>query len=434
MTNHPTQPLVNFESTDCIAVVGLGYTGLPLALELAVHFKVIGYDHDASRIESLQNGKDYNREVDPSIVKGRSIQFTASAPDIKTARLFIITVPTPVDESKKPDLNALSNAMQLVGGFLKRGDCVVLESTVYPGCTEEYCIPLLEKVSGLKVSVDFAVGYSPERINPGDRTHNLENVVKLVAASDKDTCQRLAAIYSTITRAGVYICPSIKVAEAAKLTENIQRDVNIALMNELSAVYQQLGLMPSEVWDAASTKWNFLPFRPGMAGGHCISVDPYYLLDRAAQQGVSSPLVSLSREINEGMVERIAVKLFSYLSSVDKLNRSASVLLMGISFKPDVVDTRNSKAIELALRFQEEGLSVDLFDPVVQNSLTKEGALRMIERPEKKYDCILMAVGHQMFKELGDDYFCNHLNPTGIMIDLTGHFQTLNHKVNYWSI
>jgi len=434
-SQHTVQQIIKWKDQDSIAVIGLGYTGLPLLLELAQHYSVIGYDKDANRVTDLQNGIDVNREADLSVITKKRILFTSTPDDIATARLFIITVPTPVDSFKKPDLRPLEDALHNVGQCLKKGDCVVIESTVYPGCTEEFCAPLLEKNAGLKWGVDFAMGYSPERINPGDRQHQLRNVVKLVAASDEATCKWLSSIYASITVAGVYSCSSIKVAEAAKLTENIQRDVNIALLNELSHVYQQLGIAPAEIWDAASTKWNFLPFRPGLAGGHCISVDPYYLLNKAAVHGISSPLVSLSREINEQMVERVFNQIKDHLLACNKSMATSSILIMGISFKPNVVDTRNAKAIELAMRCSEQGLNVEVYDPVVApKRSTAVAQLSLIDTPVKKYDIILMAVGHQVFKELEEDYFCNHLTPDGLMIDLSGYFRTIIKRINYLSI
>jgi UDP-N-acetyl-D-galactosamine dehydrogenase len=418
-----------------IAVIGLGYTGLPLALALSAHSKVIGYDSNDLRVRSLQKGIDHNRENDLSAINASKLVFTTQVHTLKAAEVFIVAVPTPINDKREPDLQPLSDAMHLVGALLKKGDCVVLESTVYPGCTEEYCVPILEKISGLKLLHDFTVGYSPERINPGDTTHQLNNVVKLVAASDPLTAELLCKIYQKITRAGVHLCASIPIAEAAKLTENIQRDVNIALMNELSTVYQQMGIEPAAVWEAASTKWNFLPFRPGLAGGHCISVDPYYLLDSATKKGISVPLVNLSREVNENMVTVVGNQILSMLADKKVTGETTSILMMGISFKADVSDIRNAKPIQLAQFCVRAGVQVDLYDPIaVTNTIEETNALRVVNHPQKKYDLVVIAVAHRAFKELEEDYFCSISQSTATVVDLTGYFRSIIKRRKYWSI
>ena len=425
--------LINKEAK--LALVGLGYVGLPIALEFAKRVKVVGFDINQARVDMMRRGEDPSRELEASDFENRDITFTADINELKDVNFFIVAVPTPIDETNLPDLKPLQGASRTVGKVLKKGDYVVFESTVYPGCTEEDCIPILEAESGLKFPEDFKVGYSPERINPGDKEHTLQNVIKIVSGCDEESLDEIAKTYELVVAAGVHRATSIKVAEAAKIVENTQRDVNIALLNELSHVYQQLGIAPAEIWDAASTKWNFLPFRPGLAGGHCISVDPYYLLNKAAVHGISSPLVSLSREINEQMVERVFNQIKDHLLACNKSMATSSILIMGISFKPNVVDTRNAKAIELAMRCSEQGLNVEVYDPVVApKKSTAVAQLSLIDTPVKKYDIILMAVGHQVFKELEEDYFCNHIAPDGLMIDLSGYFRTIIKRINYLSI
>lgn len=422
-------------SSLAIAVIGLGYTGLPLAMALSAHFKVIGYDSNADRVQSLKNGIDQNGETDLSRIHATALHFTDQVNEMKPANIFIVAVPTPITAQQKPDLQPLAAAMQLVGSLLKKGDCVVLESTVYPGCTEEYCVPILEKKSGLKLQHDFTVGYSPERINPGDTVHQLNSVVKLVAASDQQTLALLSSMYEKVTNAGIYPCASIPIAEAAKLTENIQRDVNIALMNELSTVYQQMGIETAAVWEAASTKWNFLPFRPGLAGGHCISVDPYYLLEAASKKDIPSPLVALARQVNENMVAVVSKKVLSYLADQCVAGQTPSILIMGISFKADVSDIRNAKALQLAKSCARAGVQVDIYDPIAAATTFEEtNVMRLTSQPQKKYELIVVAVGHRVFKELGEDYFCNISQSTAMVVDLTGYFRSIIKRRKYWSI
>lgn len=418
-----------------VAVIGLGYTGLPLALALAANFRVIGYDKDPQTVASLIAGVDPRGEVSEVQLLASTVQFTSDATSLAQAVFFIVAVPTPVDAYHNPDLNMLELAMQGVGRSLKKGDCVVLESTVYPGCTEEFCVPLLEKTSGLTLNKDFAVGYSPERINPGDKEHRLDNVIKLIAGSDEPALDLIQRIYASIVPVGLHQCPSIKVAEAAKMTENIQRDVNIALMNELSGVYANMGIDTTAVWEAASTKWNFLPFRPGLAGGHCISVDPYYLLYRAKQDGMEPVLVAKSREINEAMVEKVAQKVLSSVSEKKKFNLPATVLIMGISFKGNVTDIRNSKVLDLAGQLKEQGLEVDLMDPLVNAaSLEMRYGWSLATAFRKNYDIIIVGADHADYCKLGEDYFCDFSGEQSLIIDLKGIFRGKINKRKYWSL
>lgn len=433
MRNKPLN--IFLEKIDSIAVIGLGYTGLPLALRLAERFSVIGYDSDQVRIQQLQSGFDSNQELEFSQPSSLTPLFTSDAAQLSNACVYIIAVPTPVDSNHLPDLRSLKGAIEQVGEFLKSGDCVIVESTVYPGCTEEFCAPILEKISGLKMGEDFSMGYSPERINPGDAVHHIGAVIKLVAASDPATLYFMTQLYQHVTAAGVHACESIRVAEAAKLTENIQRDVNIALLNELSAVYEKLGINPGAVWEAAATKWNFLPFRPGLAGGHCISVDPYYLLDLLKQQSINAPLVEEARRINEGMVARVAAQVLKHLKTVKNEENDQRVLIMGASFKPNVKDVRNSKSVELAKLLMKNNIVVELVDPLVDTQLLQQvSGLSLTRQPHGCYQVVIVAVNHAVYKELGESYFCNCTFGTALVIDLTGAFKGVIHNRKYWTI
>ncbi|MBM3413611.1 MAG: nucleotide sugar dehydrogenase [Bacteroidetes bacterium] len=430
------KPLNRFlDRFDSIAVIGLGYTGLPLALRLAERFSVIGYDSDPVRIQQLQEGYDSNHELELGQFPDLLPVFTSDLLQLTHASVYIIAVPTPVDKNNLPDLRFLKEAVEQIGKFLKNGDCVVVESTVYPGCTEEFCAPLLEKISGLQLDKDFSMGYSPERISPGDAVHHIGAVIKLVAASDPVTLRFLTQLYQQVTMAGVHACVSIRVAEAAKLTENIQRDVNIALLNELSSVYETLGIDPGAVWEAAATKWNFLPFRPGLAGGHCISVDPYYLINAIKEQGGKASLVEESRRINEGMVARIAAQVFQHFQSTIIGNDKKRVLVLGASFKPDVRDFRNSKPVALTKLLMRNNIEVELVDPLVDGQhLEKVSGLRLTSQPTGYYQVMIIAVNHTVFKELEESYFCNCTSDTSLVIDLTGEYKRVISNRKYWTI
>ncbi|MFM8254952.1 MAG: nucleotide sugar dehydrogenase, partial [Bacteroidota bacterium] len=391
------------EKLDSIAVIGLGYTGLPLTLRLAEQFNVIGFDNDPVRVQQLQQGYDSNQEIELHLPANLLPIFTNDPSQLANPSVYIIAVPTPVDSANLPDLHFLKKAVEQVGQFLKLGDCVIVESTVYPGCTEEYCVPILETVSGLKLGKDFSIGYSPERINPGDAVHHIGAVIKLVAASDSSALDFMTQLYQHVTAAGVHACESIRVAEAAKLTENIQRDVNIALLNELSGVYEKLGINPGAVWDAASTKWNFLPFRPGLAGGHCISVDPYYLLDQIKPLGIKALIVEEARRVNEGMVNRVMTHVLRHLETVKDEKNNKRVLIMGASFKPNVKDVRNSKPVELANLLIQNNVEVELIDPLVDTQqLERVAGLTLTSQIKGRYQVIIVAVNHTAYKELGE--------------------------------
>ncbi|NNL75710.1 MAG: nucleotide sugar dehydrogenase, partial [Desulfobacterales bacterium] len=330
-----------------IAVVGLGYVGLPLAVHLAAHFDIVGFDLKTDRIKELQSGFDRTLEVEEHQLRQAAIQYTDDPGELTGCRVIIVAVPTPIDAYRIPDLSPLRGASKTVGGNLAKGSCVVYESTVYPGATEEVCIPILEAESGLKFGQDFTVGYSPERINPGDRIHTLDKIMKIVSGSDPTTCGLLVNVYSKVVKEGIYPASSIKVAEAAKVIENTQRDLNIALMNELSKIFDIMGIDTLEVLEAAGTKWNFLPFRPGLVGGHCIGVDPYYLTFKAEAMGYHPEMILAGRRINDGMGKHIAERVIKMLIAVGKQVRGAKVAVLGITFKEDVPDLRNTKVVDI---------------------------------------------------------------------------------------
>ncbi|MCK5470642.1 MAG: nucleotide sugar dehydrogenase, partial [Cyclobacteriaceae bacterium] len=336
-----------------ICVVGLGYVGLPVALEFASKFKVVGFDINQNRVEMMQQGIDPSNELDSSKFEGCDISFTANSTDIKDCTFYIVAVPTPINEHKNPDLKPLLSACKITGGVLKKGDVVVFESTVYPGCTEEDCVPALEKESGLKFKEDFAIGYSPERINPGDKLHTLTKITKVVSGNDENTLKLVSELYGSIIEAGVHEASSIKVAEASKIIENTQRDINIALMNELSLIFKKMDINTFEVLEAAGTKWNFLKFFPGLVGGHCIGVDPYYLTHKAMELGYFSKVITAGRNINDSVHAQIAKEIVQYLIEQDKSLKQTKVLVMGVTFKENVSDIRNSKVPELIKELME---------------------------------------------------------------------------------
>ncbi len=341
-----------------IAVVGLGYVGLPLAVHLAAHFDVVGFDLKAERIQELQSGFDRTLEVPGSQLDKAKLNYTDKPADLSDCRLMIVAVPTPIDEFRIPDLGPLRGASTTVGRYLQKGSCVVYESTVYPGATEEVCIPILEAESGLKFERDFTVGYSPERINPGDKVHSLDKIMKIVSGSDPATCELLANVYGQVVKAGIHKAGSIKVAEAAKVIENTQRDLNIALMNELAKIFDICGIDTLEVLEAAGTKWNFLPFRPGLVGGHCIGVDPYYLTFKAEALGYHPEMILAGRRINDGMGKHIAERTVKMLIKAGKQVRGARVAILGITFKEDVPDLRNTKVVDIIRELKDYGVEV----------------------------------------------------------------------------
>jgi len=404
-----------------IAIVGLGYVGLPLAVALAKHYPVIGFDINPSRIEELKKGIDKTNEVDSKDLLNPNLVFTTDEKLLKEANVIIVTVPTPTDKYKNPDLRFLKSATQTVGRNLNKGTIVVYESTVFPGCTEEVCVPILEKESNLKWKRDFFVGYSPERINPGDKKHRLENIVKVVAGDTPQTAQRLAQIYGKIIKAGIHIAPSIKVAEAAKVIENTQRDINIALMNELAMLFDKLGIDTRDVLEAAGTKWNFLKFEPGLVGGHCIPEDPYYLAYKAKEVGFHPQLILAGRRINDYTPIFVAQKVVKLLIKAGKVVQNSKVLVMGITFKENVPDVRNSKVYDLIKELQEYGIQVSVYDPIADpGEVRRYYNIDLIEEPKEKapYDGIVVAVKHKEFLNLKPEHFKELTKENSILVDI----------------
>jgi UDP-N-acetyl-D-galactosamine dehydrogenase len=418
-----------------IAVIGLGYVGLPLALSLAKKFKVIGFDINDSRIEKMKQHIDPSKELDSSEFIGRDISFTSAQSDLLQANFFIVAVPTPVDEHKVPDLTPVIKASHTVGKALKKGDYVVYESTVYPGCTEEDCVPILEKESGLNFPNDFNLGYSPERINPGDKEKTLENILKIVSGNNDEACGEIAKVYGAIIKAGIYKASSIKVAEAAKVIENTQRDINISFMNELSIIFDRMGINTREVLEAAGTKWNFLKFYPGLVGGHCIGVDPYYLLHKSKELGYDPEVILSGRRINDHMPAFIAKKLVQLLIAKGKNPGECKVLIKGITFKENVADIRNSKVADLYDECKSFSMDVDMLDPWADaEEVFHEYKIKMIDQIDKKYDALILAVGHQDFIDETADVNLNLLKKDGIIIDLKSIIKTKDPSVTYWSL
>ena len=418
-----------------LAVIGLGYVGLPLALSLAKKFKVIGFDINDSRIEKMKQHIDPSKELDSSEFIGRDISFTSAQSDLLQANFFIVAVPTPVDEHKVPDLTPVIKASHTVGKALKKGDYVVYESTVYPGCTEEDCVPILEKESGLNFPNDFNLGYSPERINPGDKEKTLENILKIVSGNNDEACEEIAKVYGAIIKAGIYKASSIKVAEAAKVIENTQRDINISFMNELSIIFDRMGINTREVLEAAGTKWNFLKFYPGLVGGHCIGVDPYYLLHKSKELGYDPEVILSGRRINDHMPAFIAKKLVQLLIAKGKNPGECKVLIKGITFKENVADIRNSKVADLYDECKSFSMDVDMLDPWADaEEVFHEYKIKIIDQINKKYDALILAVGHQDFISETADVNINLLKKDGIIIDLKSIIQTKDPSVTYWSL
>ena len=423
-----------------IAVVGLGYVGLPLAVHLSRHFSVVGYDLKAGRIAQLNAGVDSTREVSADDLKKASIQFTDNPEILGSCRLIIVAVPTPIDAYRIPDLGPLTSASATVGKYLSRGSCVVFESTVYPGATEEVCQPVLERESGLRCGVDFSLGYSPERINPGDRVHTVDNIVKIISASDEHTCQLLADTYGRIVTAGVHRASSIRVAEAAKVIENTQRDLNIALMNELAMIFDIMGIDTQEVLEAAGTKWNFMPFKPGLVGGHCIGVDPYYLTFKAEAIGYHPEMILAGRRINDRMGKYVAERTVKLLISAGKKVGSARVALLGLTFKEDVPDLRNTKVVDIAHELRDYGVEVVACDPLADAGEARDYYGIELVPPDQVsgMDAVILAVMHAEFRQMGLKRIArmgNHRPP--LIIDVKSAFdrkeaESLN--LTYWRL
>ncbi len=427
------QQLVKKEAK--LAVIGLGYVGLPIALEFAKHISVIGFDINAKRVEQMKNNIDPSGELEASAFEGVDITFTHELEVLREARFFIVAVPTPIDGHALPDLRPLLGASSTVGKVLKPGDYVVFESTVYPGCTEEDCIPVLERESGLKFPFDFKVGYSPERINPGDKEHTLTKIVKVVSGCDAESLDVIAKVYELVIEAGVHRASSIKVAEAAKIIENTQRDVNIALMNELSIIFDRMNINTFEVLEASGTKWNFLKFFPGLVGGHCIGVDPYYLTYKAKALGYYSKIILSGRTINDGMGAYVASKAIKMMIKEGKAISKAKVLVMGATFKENVEDIRNSKVADVINELKTFGVQVDVVDPYASSQeLEHEYGFALTENPTNDYDAVVVAVNHKDYLDLDEEYFKSISSDHPIVIDLKGIYRNKIKNLTYWSL
>lgn len=418
-----------------LAVIGLGYVGLPIALEFAKKIRVIGFDINKDRISLLQSNTDPSGEIASADFNGCDITFTADPLELEKASFFIVAVPTPIDIHKMPDLGALKSASRLVGKALKKGDYIVFESTVYPGCTEEECIPILEKESGLVAGRDFKTGYSPERINPGDKEHTLAKITKVVSGCDQESLETIASVYGLVVTAGIYKASSIKVAEAAKVIENTQRDLNIALMNELSLIFDRLDINTNEVLEAAGTKWNFIKFKPGLVGGHCIGVDPYYLTYKSQEVGYNPRVILSGRAINDSMGAYVAKKTIQLMIKEGINIMDCKVLVLGATFKENVKDIRNSKVIDIINELESFGAKVDTVDPLAsQEEFKAEYGHEIIKKPEGKYNAIILAVNHEQFTHLDSDYFYKLSTGKLVFIDVKGSFKNRIQNVTYWSL
>ena len=434
MDKHFFDRLLKGEET--LAVIGLGYVGLPIALAFARKVKVLGFDINKERVALMRQGIDPSNELTSEAFEGCNIRFSCDADDLKEVSFYIVAVPTPIDDANLPDLKPLLSATRSVAGSLTKGNYVVFESTVYPGCTEEDCIPVLEELSGLTFNTDFFVGYSPERINPGDKVHTLENVVKVVSGSTPEALETVASVYELVVDAGVHRAPTIKVAEAAKIIENTQRDVNIALINELSIIFNKLNINTYDVLEAAGTKWNFLNFTPGLVGGHCIGVDPYYLTHRAQQAGYHSKVITSGRYVNDSMGFYIAKQTVKKVIAQGKVIQQSRALIMGVTFKEDVTDIRNSKVIDIVNELKSYQMSVDLVDPHASSEeMHHEYGVSLVSAPVDKYDAIIVAVNHREYAQLDEAYFSSLMaTEKGVFIDVKGLYKGKINRLEYWSL
>ncbi len=403
-----------------IAIVGLGYVGFPLASALSKFYRVIGYDIYQPRIDELAKGIDRLNMIDGSNFDHGNILFTSDVKYFAEANFYIIAVQTPVDESKKPDPSALLNATKSIAAYLKKDDFVVYEATVYPGMTEEECIPVLETYSGLKAGVDFFVGYSPERINPGDKAHTLENTIKIIAAQDDESLKVIKSVYSKVVTAGLHEVASIKVAEAAKVIENTQRDINIALMNELALIFNKAGIDTKDVLEAAGTKWNFMKFEPGLVGGHCIGVDPYYLTHKSMLLGYSPRVILSGRSVNDSMGFYVARQLIKHLVRKGKADKNAKIIIFGFTFKENISDIRNTRVIDIVREFQAFEINVQVFDPHVNKKEVEEqyNITVIDEKDLEQADAVILAVAHDVFIKNGWDFIGKYLNKNAIVFDI----------------
>jgi len=422
--------------TSPLAIVGLGYVGLPLAVEFGKQRPVLGFDINAARVAELQSGRDHTLECSADELRAAAhLRFSHDPAALKACQVFIVTVPTPVDAANRPDLTPLIKASQTVGAALKPGDVVIYESTVYPGATEEVCVPELERASGLTFNRDFFCGYSPERINPGDKDHRLPSIKKVTSGSTPAVAQAVNALYAQIITAGTHQASSIRVAEAAKVIENTQRDINIALMNELSLIFHRLGIDTLEVLHAAGTKWNFLPFRPGLVGGHCIGVDPYYLVYKAKELGYHAQIIDAGRFVNDSMGGYTAKQTVKKIIAAGTNPADARVLVMGATFKENVTDIRNSKVADVVKELQSFSCTVDVTDPHADAAeVEHEYGYKLAPEMKGPYDAIIVAVNHSEYTSKDEAWFKGMLKPKGVLVDLKGIFRKKVKSVNYWSL
>jgi nucleotide sugar dehydrogenase len=404
-----------------VAVVGLGYVGLPLAVEFGKHFRTVGFDIKAARVAELKKGRDSTLEVEPGELRSaKHLSYTTDVKDLRPCQVYIVTVPTPIDDYKRPDLTPIVRASELLGGVLKKGDVVVFESTVYPGCTEEIAVPILERLSGLTFNRDFFAGYSPERINPGDKQHRLTTIKKITSGSTPAVADFVDSLYASIIKAGTHKASSIRVAEAAKVIENTQRDVNIALINELSLIFNRLGIDTEEVLEAAGTKWNFLPFRPGLVGGHCIGVDPYYLTHKAQEIGYHPEMILAGRRINDNMAIYVAERVAQLMIRKRIHVKGSRILIMGLTFKENCPDVRNSKVADVVRELAKYGAKVDVYDPWVDAAeAAHEYGIKPIRKPAKgRYDAVVLAVAHKEFRDMGIDAIRGFARKPHVLYDI----------------
>lgn len=420
-----------------IGVIGMGYVGLPIALAFAKQIHVIGYDIKPDRVELLKNHIDPSDELTSEEFENCDIEFTYNYEDLHKASFYIVTVPTPVNKHNLPDLSMLISASETIGKVIKKGDYVVYESTVYPGATEEDCIPVIEKISGLKRCIDFKFGYSPERINPGDPNHTLANTIKVVSGCDQESLDQIATIYSWVVKAGVHRAPTVKVAESAKIIENTQRDINIALMNELSIIFNKMNINTYDVLEAAGTKWNFLKFEPGLVGGHCIGVDPYYLVHKAYEYRYHSQVILSGRKVNDDMGYYVAEQTAKLLIATGKNLLKTNVLILGVTFKENVTDIRNTRVVDMISEMKSYGINVDAVDYMADaDEFYKEYGYKLKEKPDKKYDAIVLAVKHKNYENF-DEESLSHLlcdDGKGIVVDIKGVLRGKINNYKYWTL
>ncbi len=419
-----------------IGIIGLGYVGLPIALEFAKDFDVIGFDINGERVKQMQNGVDPSKELDRATFENKNIQFSDDLKVLKKANFYIVAVPTDIDEHQVPDLSPLLGASKTVGQVIKKGDYVVFESTVYPGCTEEDCVPIVEQISGLKAGTDFKFGYSPERIVPGDKVRTLTTILKIVSGNDAEALEEISEVYNHIIEAGIHKADSIKVAEAAKVIENTQRDINISLMNELSMIFDKMNIDTKAVLAAAGTKWNFHKYHPGLVGGHCISVDPFYLMHKAKQLGLDPQVIAAGRRVNDNIPHFIAKRLVKTLIEKGKNPGESKVLILGITFKENVADIRNSKVVDLVKELMEYSINVHVVDPVANpNEVAHEYGITLLEQPLGKYDAIMVTVGHDDYRTLDISYFKKLSNGFAVLFDIKGIYdKDLMDDITYWRL